>query len=157
MDQLNPDFVDIHVGQAIRRRRLELGQSQTQLGQALGISFQQVQKYERAANRISASMIYKAAKAQGVAPSYYFAGLPQLETTEADDRAKEVRSWLSSRDAWTFAEAIVHVPHAARLSLLRLLRDMRVASGSSGTAAEHDDAGASASQDPVDLQGDERP
>ena len=58
-----PDAVDIAVGARIRVRRRWLGWSQTQLANALGITFQQVQKYEKGANRVSASMLVKAAKA----------------------------------------------------------------------------------------------
>jgi transcriptional regulator with XRE-family HTH domain len=59
----SPDPVDVAVGARIRRRRRELDLSQTQLGKALGITFQQVQKYERGSNRVSASMLVKAAAA----------------------------------------------------------------------------------------------
>ena len=57
-----PDPIDLVVGQRIRQRRLELGVSQPELGLALGLSFQQVQKYETGKNRISASMLVRAAR-----------------------------------------------------------------------------------------------
>lgn len=138
MDKLDPDFVDIHVGQALRRRRVELGQSQIELAQAIGVSFQQVQKYERAANRISASMIYKAAKAQGVAPSYYFPDLPHDVSAEADVRAKELKRWLASREAWNLAEAMMGAPQAARLTLVRLLREMSTDGARFGSGSAND-------------------
>ena len=56
-----PDPIDVAVGARIRNRRLWLGLSQTQLADALGVTFQQVQKYERGANRVSASMLVKSA------------------------------------------------------------------------------------------------
>ena len=58
-----PDAIDVAVGARIRIRRRWLGWSQTQLAEALGITFQQVQKYEKGSNRVSASMLVKAAKA----------------------------------------------------------------------------------------------
>ena len=58
-----PDEIDVAVGARIRIRRRLLGWSQTQLANALGITFQQVQKYEKGANRVSASMLVKAAQA----------------------------------------------------------------------------------------------
>ena len=61
-----PDAIDVAVGARIRVRRRWLGWSQTQLAEALGITFQQVQKYEKGANRVSASMLVKAAKALDV-------------------------------------------------------------------------------------------
>ena len=61
--QAEPDPVDVYVGRAIRLRRKTCRMSQTELGQACGISFQQVQKYERAANRVSTSMLARISKA----------------------------------------------------------------------------------------------
>ena len=55
---LAPNPVDVHVGLRIRLRRKELGVSQEKLAEAIGLTFQQVQKYERAANRVSASKLY---------------------------------------------------------------------------------------------------
>lgn len=68
--------VDAHVGQRIRMRRTLLGLSQSQLGEALGLTFQQVQKYERGANRIGASRLYAIAELLGVEVSYFFDDLP---------------------------------------------------------------------------------
>jgi len=67
--------VDRHVGSRIRLRRQLLGMSQTALGEALGMTFQQVQKYERGANRISAGTLYRAAQALDVPVSFLFDGL----------------------------------------------------------------------------------
>ena len=64
-----PDAIDVEVGITIRRLRKERGLSQTELGTALGITFQQIQKYERGTNRISASMMVKAPRALGVQPA----------------------------------------------------------------------------------------
>ena len=62
VNQGGPDQIDVEVGGNLRRVRLARGYSQTELGEALGISFQQIQKYERGANRVSASMLVKAAR-----------------------------------------------------------------------------------------------
>ena len=70
-----PDPVDIHVGGRLRERRGFLGMTQEQLGSALGITFQQVQKYERGANRIGASRLYNICRVLEVAPGYFFDGL----------------------------------------------------------------------------------
>src|SRR5580692_10124503 len=61
MTRQGPDPIDVAVGARVRIRRRWLGLSQTQLANALGITFQQVQKYERGANRVSASMLVKIA------------------------------------------------------------------------------------------------
>ena len=67
--------VDQHVGRRIRMRRKLLGISQTELGDALGLTFQQVQKYERGANRVSASKLYDTARTLKVEVGYFFEGL----------------------------------------------------------------------------------
>ena len=70
--------VDTHVGQKIRARRTLLGLSQTELANAAGITFQQVQKYEKGTNRVGASRLQQFSQALGVPPSYFFEGLPTV-------------------------------------------------------------------------------
>lgn len=71
------DPVDVHVGRRMRQRRQELGMTQTTLGDSVNVTFQQVQKYERGANRISASRLYAFAKVLGVPVTYFFEDVPQ--------------------------------------------------------------------------------
>lgn len=71
-----PSPVDIHVGRRLYERRRFLKISQKALADQTGITFQQIQKYERGANRISASRLYDLAKVLRVPPSYFFEGLP---------------------------------------------------------------------------------
>jgi len=75
-----PRRISDHIGGRIRQRRTELGLTQEQLAQALGISYQQVQKYETGANRVSASRLYELAQEFGVAVSYFYEGF-ELEAT----------------------------------------------------------------------------
>jgi transcriptional regulator with XRE-family HTH domain len=70
--RLNGEGVDAHVGERIRRRRTELGLTQEELGSGLGISYQQIQKYETGANRISAGRLYEIASALDIGISYFF-------------------------------------------------------------------------------------
>ena len=70
-----PNPVDIHVGTRVRLRRKQLGVSQEKLAEALGLTFQQVQKYERGANRISASKLWDTAGFLAVPISFFFEGL----------------------------------------------------------------------------------
>ncbi len=67
--------VDGAIGERIRRRRVELGLTQDQLACRLGVSYQQIQKYERGANRISASRLYALARRLDVQPGYFYADL----------------------------------------------------------------------------------
>ena len=88
-----PDPVDVHVGARIRTRRLLLGMNQDTLATALGLTFQQVQKYESGANRVSASRLFETAEVLGVTPEYFFSGLPfddEGEPTPEDQRAREM-------------------------------------------------------------------
>lgn len=70
--------VDYHVGQKIRARRVFLRMSQTEVADAVGITFQQIQKYERGANRVGASRLQQISNALGVSPYYFFEGVPTL-------------------------------------------------------------------------------
>lgn len=71
------DAVDVHVGSRIQLRRTLLGMSQTELGEASGVTFQQIQKYERGANRVSASRLWRLAIALDVPLQYFFDEMPQ--------------------------------------------------------------------------------
>ena len=73
----NATPLDEQIGQRLRERRLLLDLSQTEFGTALGITFQQIQKYERGVNRISASRLFDAAEFLGVSVSYFFEGAPK--------------------------------------------------------------------------------
>lgn len=66
--------VDVHVGQRIRHRRWTVGMTQQQLADAVGIKFQQIQKYETGANRVAASRLWEMAEALDVSPAYFFDG-----------------------------------------------------------------------------------
>ncbi len=70
--------VDTHVGQKICARRIFLDMSQTELGDAVSVSFQQIQKYEKGANRVGASRLQQISDALGVSPSYFFEGAPTV-------------------------------------------------------------------------------
>lgn len=70
-----PHLVDRHVGRRVCEKRIALGYNQTDLGRALGVTFQQVQKYEKGANRISASKLWDIARFFGVDIGYFFDGL----------------------------------------------------------------------------------
>ena len=74
--QKSPNPVDIHVGNRVRMRRLMLDLSQTQLADALGITFQQVQKYEKGVNRISASRLQHISHILQAPIPFFFEGLP---------------------------------------------------------------------------------
>ncbi len=71
-----PNPVDIHVGARVRLRRTLLGMSQEKLGEAIGLTFQQVQKYERGANRIGSSRLYDLSKVLDVPVAYFFEDMP---------------------------------------------------------------------------------
>ncbi len=71
-----PNPIDKHVGSRVKMRRMLLGYSQEKLGEALGVTFQQVQKYEKGTNRIGASRLQDIAKILEAPPSFFFEGAP---------------------------------------------------------------------------------
>jgi len=83
MSTKSPNPIDKHVGGLVRMRRLMLGMSQTNLGDALGLTFQQVQKYEKGTNRISASKLQQICLILQVPVAFFFEGLPSRPGTPA--------------------------------------------------------------------------
>lgn len=79
----NPNPVDIHVGSRVRLRRTLLGMSQEKLGAALGLTFQQVQKYERGTNRIGSSRLYQLGRILEVPVSFFFDDMPSETVASA--------------------------------------------------------------------------
>ena len=84
-----PNPVDVHVGARVRTRRLLIGMNQETLARALGLTFQQVQKYEGGANRVSASRLSQIAEVLGVPISYFF---NDLDPDGADPSRREAES-----------------------------------------------------------------
>lgn len=91
-----PRPVDIHVGSRVRLRRTLLGMSQEKLGEAVGLTFQQIQKYERGANRIGASRLYELSKILDVPVSFFFDDMPE---TIKDAEKKRVAGFVDHYQA----------------------------------------------------------
>ncbi len=87
-----PSPVDVHVGARLRVRRTLLGMSQTTLGEAIGLSFQQVQKYERGANRISASRLYDLSRLLDVPIQHFFDDMPAAAAASSPATKKRGRA-----------------------------------------------------------------
>lgn len=104
-----PNPVDVHVGSRVRLRRTLLGMSQEKLAEALGLTFQQVQKYERGANRVSASRMYDLSRALGVPVSFFF-----------DDMPAEIATDKAASPEATLADSI-DLTSRANLELIRNL------------------------------------
>ena len=83
MERRTPNPIDVHVGNRVRMRRMLIGMSQEKLGERLGLTFQQVQKYEKGSNRISASRLYQMSEILGVPVQFFFEELPQAASLEA--------------------------------------------------------------------------
>jgi len=93
------DEIDLHLGKLMRRRRRLLGLTQQRLADACGVRFQQIQKYECGANRISAARLWRVAKALEVSVEYFFEGLGEAAgaATETKDAPRAYRSLETPR------------------------------------------------------------
>lgn len=80
-----PNPIDRYVGSRVRMRRVILGMSQEKLGEALGLTFQQVQKYEKGANRIGASRLQQISRTLDVPPAFFFEGAPSFEASSGPE------------------------------------------------------------------------
>ena len=90
-----PNPVDVHVGESVRERRVYLGMSQGDLGEYLGLTFQQIQKYEKGANRISASKLWTISHLFDVPIEWFFYGLRELRQGQEDVMTKLEASKLT--------------------------------------------------------------
>ena len=122
-----PNPVDLHVGARIRLRRRMQGVSQEKLADALGLTFQQVQKYERGANRVSASKLYEIAAALHAPVSYFFDGLadPAGEESAGARPSEEtlVHTFLMTAEGLELAKLFPRVSRGpVRRRVLDLLR-----------------------------------
>jgi transcriptional regulator with XRE-family HTH domain len=125
-----PNPVDLHVGARIRLRRRMQGVSQERLADALGLTFQQVQKYERGANRVSASKLYEIAAALRAPVAYFFDGLADPAGDGAGEEASssdehDVHAFLMTAEGLELARLFPQVPRGrVRRRVLDLLRAM---------------------------------
>ncbi|MFV0512169.1 MAG: helix-turn-helix domain-containing protein [Jhaorihella sp.] len=113
--------VDVHVGKRVRHRRWLIGMTQQQLAEKVGIKFQQIQKYETGANRVSASRLWDIADTLGVPVSFFFEG---LEETPADDSAKPSvpADLLGDKEALDLVRSYYAIPENQRRRLFELAR-----------------------------------
>lgn len=89
MPPLVPHHVDCHVGQKVRLRRLSLGKSQAEVATSLGVSFQQLQKYEKGQNRIGASRLFEIAQVLDTPVAWFFLELPGQEMEQVEHAKSE--------------------------------------------------------------------
>lgn len=125
--QTDPDAhpVDRHVGLRIRMRRKELGVSQEKLADRVGLTFQQVQKYERGANRVSASRLWEIAAALQVTIGYFYEGLPELTDTDQASARRDVQDLLLSNDGAELATSFLNIRSAkVRRKIVDLVRSL---------------------------------
>lgn len=112
-DKRKPNPVDIHVGSRIRLRRTMLGMSQEKLGDALGITFQQIQKYEKGANRVGASRLQQISSILNTPVSFFFEDAPGEQASasgfEETNATNYVVDFLSSSEGLQLNRAFVKI------------------------------------------------
>ncbi len=114
--------IDLHLGRRLRRRRRLLGLTQQQLAVHVGIRFQQIQKYECGANRISAARLWQLAEALETPISYFYDGLAEaIERREAADRGGEM---FSRKETLDLIQAYYQLGERPRRRLLDLAKSL---------------------------------
>jgi len=127
-----PNPIDVHVGSRVRFRRMLLGMSQEKLGERLGLTFQQVQKYEKGINRIGASRLFHLAQVLGVPVQFFYEEVPAAEPPPlvsegfAEKPAESsIVEFLRSRDGLELNKAFVRISDAkARRAIVDLVRSL---------------------------------
>jgi transcriptional regulator with XRE-family HTH domain len=112
-----PNPTDKHVGARVRMRRMMLGMSQEKLGDALGLTFQQVQKYEKGANRIGASRLQQIAHILQVPVAFFFEGAPSVPGHQPDGMSEApspayVSDFLATSDGLALTKAFMRIKDA---------------------------------------------
>jgi transcriptional regulator with XRE-family HTH domain len=127
-----PNPIDVHVGSRVRFRRMLLGMSQEKLGEKLGLTFQQIQKYEKGINRIGASRLFDLAQVLGVSVQFFYEEAPAADghAFAPDGFAEKVAEnaiveFLRSRDGLELNKAFVRIADArARRAIVDLVRSL---------------------------------
>ena len=120
----SPHATDRHVGNRVRMRRMMQGMSQQKLGQALGVTCQQVQKYEKGTNRIAAGRLQHIASIQQVPISFFFEGAPGLSDV-LDESCDYVSGFLATSDGLALTKAYMHIENAKlRRSIVALVKQI---------------------------------
>ena len=116
-----PHPVDVHVGKRIRHRRWLVGMTQQQLAERVGIKFQQIQKYETGANRVSASRLWDIADALSVEVSFFFEGLDNDSATSRKTEGVPA-DLLGDKEALDLVRSYYAIPENQRRRLFDLAR-----------------------------------
>lgn len=134
--QSNP--IDHYVGRRLKQRRDQLKMSQEKLGELLGVSFQQVQKYERGQNRVSASRLFEIARVMGVPIDFFFDGLEgQASASESADKPIALASLMSTPGALDVLGHYAGINTTSRRRMVLDLARLMNAEESSERAATH--------------------
>ena len=118
MAKKTPNPIDKHVGSRVRMRRMMLSMSQEKLGDALGLTFQQVQKYEKGTNRIGASRLQQISHILQVPVAFFFEGAPNLNPIALGDGMKEapspayVSDFLATSEGLALTKAFMRIKEA---------------------------------------------
>jgi transcriptional regulator with XRE-family HTH domain len=113
--------VDVHVGKRVRHRRWLTGMTQQQLAEQVGIKFQQIQKYETGANRVSASRLWDIAEALDVPVSFFFEGLDENDKETVEKSAVPV-DLMGDKEALDLVRSYYSIPENQRRRLFELAR-----------------------------------
>jgi len=114
--------VDEQVGKRIRQRRWLIGMTQQKLAETVGIKFQQIQKYETGANRVSASRLWDIAEAMGVPVAFFFDGLQSSHAHEPQQALEGPVDVLQDREAMELVRSYYAIPEMQRRRLFELAR-----------------------------------
>jgi transcriptional regulator with XRE-family HTH domain len=117
-----PNPIDKHVGSRVRMRRMMLGMSQEKLGNNLGLTFQQVQKYEKGTNRIGASRLQQISHILQVSVSFFFEGAPANTNTPQSDGMGEAPSPAYVSDFLATSDGLALTKAFMRISDMKLRR-----------------------------------
>lgn len=128
------DNTDLHVGKRLRRRRRLLGLTQQELASQVGVRFQQIQKYECGANRMTSSRLYDLSRALNVSVQYFFDGIGGEDLLAANDADRMDGDILSQKETLELVRAYYRLGERPRRRLLDLAKALETDQNGTGAA-----------------------
>jgi transcriptional regulator with XRE-family HTH domain len=118
-----PNPIDVHVGARVRQRRMQIGLSQEKLGDKIGVTFQQIQKYEKGVNRIGGSRLAQIAAVMEVSPAWFFQSVigPGHDDTIGSADMATLNAFVTSSDGLRLSRAFMRLNIGTRRALVRVV------------------------------------
>ena len=142
MSEKKANPIDVQIGARMRARRLSLGITQQELAAKIGVTFQQLQKYEKGENRVGASRIQMVAHGLGVSPAYFFGDVAASAVPSADGETTSLSEFLLTKQGLELNSAFLKIPNPrirrSLVAMVKVIASMEAQESDASSASEFD-------------------